>query len=212
MGLFDLHCHLLPGIDDSKVPEDGLESVLEVYCECGFSGLAFTPHVFNPYVTTKVAAIRGVWQKAEALCKGLGLKAYLGSELYVGAQAELKGIPIAGKYLLVEFSTSLPPPGVTERLLRVKSEGLVPLIAHVERYAWLSPDGPVCGAWKKMGALLQVNVGGVQDGTALPYLEAGIVDVMATDNHGTDVTIPASLMSIVQKWPDVLARMEALGL
>lgn len=212
MGLFDLHCHLLPGIDDGKVSADGLTRFLAVYRECGFDGLAFTPHVYNPYVTSDVAGIRGEWANADLLCSSLGLKAYLGSEVFVGNQKGLSGIPIAGRYLLVEFPTTLPPPLWLERLKGVKLQGLVPLIAHVERYQWLTPQSQDLSSLKALGALLQVNVEGVEDESAVPYLDSDMVDVVATDNHGPDETLPVRLMSILEKWPEVADRMSRLEL
>jgi protein-tyrosine phosphatase len=212
MGLVDMHCHLLPGIDDSEVPADGLARVLEIYKECGFSGIAFTPHIYNPYVTTRTELLRETWEKAKALAEEKHLRAYLGSELFIGAQTSIKSIPIAGRYALAEFPTTLPMSGWFERLGSLVSQGMIPLVAHVERYTWLTVDSADFRRIKDLGCLIQVNVGGVLDGTALPYLQADVVDVMATDNHGRDDKTPTQLVAQVAKWPNVVSRMEALGL
>jgi len=212
MGLFEMHCHLLPDIDDSKVPTDGLPRVLEIYRECGFTGIVFTPHIYNPYVHTRTEAIRDVWERAKVIAGEKGLKVYLGSELFIGDQDPVRTIPFAGKYALVEFPTTLPLPGWYERLASLVEQGFTPMVAHVERYCWLSVDGPDFARIRKLGCLIQVNVEGVADGTALPYLEADVVDVMATDNHGVEETLPARLVEERYSWPKVFDRMEALGL
>lgn len=212
MGVFDLHCHLLPHVDDGLVREDMLSRVLTIYRECGYSGLAFTPHLFNPFVTTDVKRIRGAFETASSILSSLGMKGYLGSELFIRDQESLMGIPIAGRYQLLEFDTIAPAANWEPRIERLAKSGIVPLIAHVERYTWMTVDSESFKRLRALGALIQVNVEGVKDESALPYLEEGVVDVMATDHHGLDEMVPATLMETVQKWPDVLARMQALGL
>ncbi|MFA6844813.1 MAG: CpsB/CapC family capsule biosynthesis tyrosine phosphatase [Sphaerochaetaceae bacterium] len=212
MGIFDLHCHLLPKIDDSEVSVEGLSRILGIYKECGFEGVAFTPHIYNPFVTTDVASLRDTWQSAHLEAEQIGLRTYLGSELYIGEQRELCSIPIAGKYSLVEFPTVMPCSGWFEKLMTLARKGLIPIIAHVERYRWLNVRSEDFARLKGLGSLIQVNVEGIEDGTALSYLEADMVDVLATDNHGKDELAPAKLITYVDKWPRVLSRMEAMGL
>lgn len=212
MGLFDLHCHLLPDIDDGKVPAEGLPRVLQIYKESGFDGLAFTPHIFNPYVTTKTERLREAWNQGKKIGEAMGLRMHLGSELFLGSQQEIISIPIAGRYALCEFPTTLPLAGWFEKLETLVSQRLVPLVAHVERYRWLTVESVDFQRIKALGCLIQVNVSAALDGSALPYLEADVVDVMATDNHGLDDETPAQLVMQMTKWPKVFARMEALGL
>ena len=57
------------------------------------------------------------------------------------------------------------------------SAGLVPIIAHVERYRWLSPQAPLLQE-RKAWLPLQCNVEAVENGDAGPYVEADMVDLL----------------------------------
>lgn len=209
MGLCDFHCHLLPQIDDGYVALEGFSRMLSLYKESGVSTLAFTPHIYNPYVTTNIGSLRETFAWASKVALDMGMVTYLGSELFVGTQEELKCIPIADKYCLVEFGLSLPPANLIPRLEKLTGEGLTILLAHVERYRWLTPTNSALERLLALGALVQVNVEAVEDGSALPYLEAGLVDLIATDNHG-DETLPNRMLAVLNEWPEVYKKMEGM--
>jgi protein-tyrosine phosphatase len=209
MGLCDFHCHLLPQIDDGYVSVEGFARMLSLYKESGVSSIAFTPHIYNPYVKTNIGSLRETFGWASKMALDMGMVTYLGSELYVGDQAELKCIPIAGKYCLVEFGLSLPPANLIPRLEKLHSEGLTVILAHCERYRWLSPSNSMMERLLALGALVQVNVEAVEDGSALPYLESGLVDLIATDNHG-DETLPSRMLAVLNEWTKVYEKMEGM--
>lgn len=209
MGLCDFHCHLLPQIDDGYVSREGFARMLSLYKESGVSTIAFTPHIYNPYVTTDIESLRETFVWASEIALDMGMVTYLGSELFVGTQAELKCIPIAGKYALVEFGLSLPPANLISRLEKLQGEGLTIIMAHVERYRWLTPSSTMLERLRALGALVQVNVEAAEDGSALPYLEGGLVDLIATDNHG-DETLPSRMLAVLNEWPAVYKKMEGM--
>jgi protein-tyrosine phosphatase len=211
MGICDLHCHLLPEIDDGYVSRENFERILQLYRESGVSSIAFTPHLYNPYVTTNIPKLRSTYEWASSIAMSMGLVTYLGSELFVGSQEVLKSVPIDKTYSLVEFGLSLPPANLVPRLETLAGTGLVLIIAHIERYRWLSPQSPIFAQLQRLGALVQVNVEAVENGTALPYLQSGLVDIIATDNHG-DETLPGRLLAVLDNWPDVYQKMERMGL
>lgn len=211
MGICDLHCHLLPEIDDGSVARENFERMLLLYRESGVGSIAFTPHVYNPYVTTNIPMLRETYQWASSIASSIGLVTYLGSELFVGTQEVLKSIPINNTYSLVEFGINLPPANLLDRLEIHAQNGLTLIIAHIERYRWLSVESPLLARLKDLGALVQVNVEAVENGLALPYLQAGLVDIIATDNHGEE-TLPGRLLSVLGNWPEVYRKMERMGL
>ena len=211
MGLCDFHCHLLPEIDDGYVSVEGFDTMLRLYKESGIDSIAFTPHIYNPYVKTNISQLRETYTWALERAKEMGLETFLGSELYVGEQEVLKCIPIAGKYALMEFGLSLPPPKLIPRLEALTSKGLIPILAHIERFRWLTPASPLLEILRSLGSLVQVNVESVEDGAALPYLKAGLVDLIATDNHG-DETLPGRLLAALDDWPEIYEKMIAMTL
>ncbi|HZJ88529.1 MAG TPA: CpsB/CapC family capsule biosynthesis tyrosine phosphatase [Sphaerochaeta sp.] len=209
MGIRDLHCHLLPGIDDGYGAEEDFVRMLRIYRESGVSAIAFTPHLYNPYVTTHVERLRTTYRWAEALALAEGITPYLGGEVFLadGGQQEL--LPIAGRYQLVEFSLSLPPANLIPWVRKVVAEGIVPIIAHVERYLWLGVHSPLLRQLIDFGCLLQCNVEAVESGEAEAFLTAGLVDVIATDNHG-DESLAPRLAQAIAAWPDVAEKMQRL--
>ncbi len=209
MGICDFHCHLLPQIDDGYVSVESFSRMLSLYKESGVSSIAFTPHIYNPYVTTNIGSLRETFTWASKIAMDMGIITHLGSELFVGDQAELKCIPIADKYCLVEFGLSLPPANLIPRLEKLRDDGLTIIIAHVERYRWLKPSSPTLERIRSLGALVQVNVEAAEDGSALSYLESGLVDIIATDNHG-DETLPGRMLAVLNEWPKVFDKMDAM--
>ncbi|MFA7127990.1 MAG: CpsB/CapC family capsule biosynthesis tyrosine phosphatase [Sphaerochaeta sp.] len=209
MGLCDFHCHLLPEIDDGYVSVEGFDTMLRLYKESGIDSIAFTPHIYNPFVKTNISRLRETYAWASEHAKEMGLSTFLGSELFVGDQEVLKCVPIAGKYALMEFGLSLPPYNLIPRVEQLASEGLVPILAHIERFRWLTPDSPLMERLRSIGSLVQVNVESVEDGSALPYLKEGLVDLIATDNHG-DQTLPGRLLAVLGDWPEIYTKMNEM--
>lgn len=209
MGLIDFHCHVLPGVDDGVKDLEASKVQFAAYREAGFDRVVFTPHVYNPYVRSRIDLFRERAAVASATAKDYGLETWLGCELFVGSQPELKAIPIMGRFALCEFDRFLQPQMLLERLQRLSDKGFTIVLAHVERFLWFSPDCELVAPLRAMGALFQVNVEGVESGAAVPWLERRLADLIATDNHG-DASLPGRLREQVGNWPYLLKRMECL--
>jgi protein-tyrosine phosphatase len=94
-------------------------------------------------------------------------------------------------YILIEWPGMQVPPGTAEVVHHVRSRGLRPLIAHIERYSGRRDRVAQAREWRSRGALLQVNLGSLvgRHGSrartvAFQLLRDGLVDVLATDFHG----------------------------
>jgi protein-tyrosine phosphatase len=197
MGRTDLHCHLLPGVDDG--PDTMAESVAYAAAavEAGTSTIVATPHV----ELVDVAELPGrVDELREALRReGIPLDVHVGGELKpmsVGAlsQAELEIIahgPGGARWLLYEA----PFHGLDDefragaRELRERGFGL--LLAHPERSVGILGGGlAALEAERRAGALVAANVDPLQGGegddrraAAERLLRRGVPDVVATDAH-----------------------------
>ena len=210
MGLFDVHCHLLPEIDDSKAKWEELESIFQVYSDCGLDGICFTPHLYNPYVKTDVMGIREAFARAAKIANRVGLQATIGSEVFVDKLMKVKVLPIMGKYGLIEFNTQNAPLQLLEKVQSLLP--LRPMIAHVERYSWLEPESAIISVMRDMGCIFQVNGKALKPGSkAERYVEAGIVDVLASDCHGNTADIVA-LAEALGSHPEIIQKMRQLGL
>ena len=209
MDLFDIHCHLLPHIDDGFVEWSEIRHYFSLYKNCGFSGIVFTPHLYNPYVRTDVKSIRGAFERALEEAKDFDLTLHIASEIFVLDETVVKGLPIIGEYALVEFPTDYAPPFVMEKLKTLAP--LKPIIAHIERYKWLSPSSPLISEMRDNGYLIQVNGKALKKGgVAKSYVDAGLVDMLASDCHGKDGDV-IDLAEMISSHRDIMSKMSQMA-
>ncbi|WP_224360747.1 tyrosine-protein phosphatase [Hyalangium versicolor] len=194
-GWVDLHCHLLPGVDDgAKTLEDSLE-MARALVDLGFATVAPSPHARPEYAAPELVESR-LMELREALERER-------IPLTLGRNAEnvlddvflrSLGTPAArmlgtGPYVLVELPYTTPVPALLDVLFRIRTKGVRPVIAHPERCLEFERKGRAAEAVRS-GALLQLDVGaltGRYGGTAKKlaraFLEDGLYALGATDLH-----------------------------
>ena len=149
-GFVDLHCHYVPGIDDgASSPADGL-AMLRGLSALGFARVLATPHTRpGMFDNTAETISQAFAQFKSSLPAGEALpELSLSSEHYfdeVVFQRLLtgQGLPYpGGKAVLLEFYQIDFPPTIQHRLFDLRTRGLLPVIAHPERYQclWRSPE------------------------------------------------------------------------
>ena len=195
-GFVDLHCHLLPGVDDgARTPEDALE-MARALVDVGVSTVAVSPHARAGCAPVEVCRERlGELRRALAdaavpLTLALGAENALVEERFL----ESLGTPAArlvhhGPYLLVELPYSAPVPALPTLVFQMTRKGVTPLLAHPERCLELQRPGRAAEV-VALGARLQLDVGAlsgrygpVARRTARPLLDDGLYAVVATDLH-----------------------------
>jgi protein-tyrosine phosphatase len=193
--VIDLHCHLLPGVDDGSRSVEQSVRVLEAMREGGVTAVCLTPHLNAGQLAQGIpaahdAAFEELSARAPAavtLVRGveLMLDRPVTSELL-----EHPGIRIgSSRYVLVEFTRQVAVPAIANALHQVAQLGLIPLLAHPERYAGCSPQA--VHQWRAAGAVMQVDATTLLTGRgrgqrARELLAHGLADVVAADNHGDD--------------------------
>lgn len=191
--MIDLHSHLLPGVDDgSKSVEQSLE-VLTRFQAQGILGVCLTPHLpasMAPYPLPEsheraFSALRAAAPAGIALYRGA--EVMLDRPLEVKVAEERRVTLNASRYVLVEFPRVVAAQTVEHALANVVAIGLVPLVAHPERYRCCRPD--TVRRWKTVGALMQVDGPTLLSSRsrgirARELVELGLADVAAGDNHG----------------------------
>lgn len=209
MRLVETHAHLLPFVDDGVRSKEQCLEVLDAYAAAGFAHVVTTPHLYNPQVVTRTEHIRPMfeWAREEALKRELHLS--LGSETYVGGTLDPMVLPFLGNFVLLEVDTQTEPLFVLHHAFGLIKRGHSVILAHIERYRWFDEKSGVATKLREMGVFFQCNVEGVEKGQADRFLQSGMVDVIAGDNHG-DVTLPGRLAALLVKHPDVRRRMENL--
>ncbi len=194
-GWVDLHCHLLPGVDDgAKSLEDSLE-MARALVDLGFSTVAPSPHARPEYAPVELVEARLSETRAALAREGIPLTLGRNAENVLD-EAFLRslGTPAArmlgaGAYVLVELPYTTPVPALPDVLFRMRTKGVRPVIAHPERCLEFERKGRAAEA-VRAGALLQLDVGaltgrygGGAKKLARAFLEEGLYALGATDLH-----------------------------
>lgn len=199
--MIDLHTHLLPGVDDGSPNADHSAMVIARMHAEGVRGIACTPHLnaskagsapFNHHADL-LAHLRKLVPPDLAL--------YSGFEIMLDTSTFDLGDPRFGLNLsrarLVEFPRRGLPPHATEQLLHIRGQGCVPVIAHPERYQGCTLETIV--TWRELGAVMACDAmallgSGRMTEFARAMLGAGLVDILASDNHGDRRTLSTALV------------------
>lgn len=195
--MIDIHCHLLYGVDDgSKSLEESVE-MLKIAKKQGITGIILTPHLRHGMFKHPLEKIERHYKKLMPYANKLGIELKLGTEYHVATDmidAFYGGLchTLADtQYILTEYSHSSEYSFVYKMTREAIFAGYIPVIAHVERYECLSDISRIEDL-QELGALIQVNADSVLgiDGRHFKrytkkLLKAGLVDVIASDSHGT---------------------------
>jgi len=192
-GLTDCHSHILPGVDDGvKTMEESL-AILDRYEKLGMKTVWLTPHIMED-VPNRTADLK---ERFNDLClnyKG-GLTLHLGAENMLDnlfeERLKVGDLLTMGKdqdRLLVETSYFTPPYGFHDILETIKSKGMFPILAHPERYIYMSESD--YARLKSRGILFQLNLfslaglyGQLAMKKAVDLLKKGYYDYTGTDIH-----------------------------
>ena len=193
-GKTDIHCHVLPGVDDGS-PDMAHSLDLLDYMEqdLGFASVWLTPHVMEGMGNT-AAKLQSRMEDLRAQYEG-GMTLHLGSEYMMdsgfGTRLATDPLPIGTSHLLVETSYMSGPNDLMDILLTVWNKGYRPLIAHPERYMYMSADD--YHELKGHGYEFQLNLlslsgyyGQRPRLVAESLLEEGLYDNVGTDLHHLD--------------------------
>lgn len=196
----DLHCHILPKIDDgAKSPEISLE-LLRREQEDGVNQIALTSHFICDKISLSEYLQRRQYSfellKQAVATTNMQFHFKLGAEVYFSpelADLDLHELCLEGTdYLLIEFSTRHRPYFLTETLQSIQAQGIIPLIAHVERYPYIMDDLTSLYDLVDMGVYIQSNAGALIQNPKriLKLIRWNLVHVLSTDSHSIDKRPP----------------------
>ena len=98
-------------------------------------------------------------------------------------------------YMLIEFPTTHKPHFIRQTLYALQEQGILPLIAHIERYPYVLDDPTLLYEWVAAGAYAQINAGALLQDAKLrkklcKFISWGLVHVLSTDTHSPDKRPP----------------------
>ena len=139
----DCHCHILPSVDDGVQTMDEALQILTEYERLGVKEVWLTPHIMEDMPNT-TQHLRERFAELQAAYQGK-VVLNLASEnmldnLFEERLNKNDLLPIGedGRHLLVETSYFNPPMGLQNIVLRVKAKGYFPILAHPERYQYMT--------------------------------------------------------------------------
>jgi protein-tyrosine phosphatase len=189
--MIDVHSHLLPGVDDGSKSVEMSLPVLERFAADGVEVLVLTPHL-NASQAKKAPYERNLAIFEELKCVSpRALELRLGWEIMLdepGVDLRAPHLSLGGsRAVLVEFPRLSVPVTAGDELYRIRCSGLVPVLAHPERYWGCTVDH--VDEWRHAGAVIQMDTAGLLGKGKISKLsralvEAGLVDLFSSDNHG----------------------------
>lgn len=222
--MYDLHVHILPGIDDG--PAEMHESV-EMARQASMGGtkiILATPHRKDVTEGSSVSDLRGLVQtlnrkiqdRATAVSVVLGMENHLDQDLPLDV-AEGRALTMNdSRYILVEMPFFGRPAYVEEVLYQLQDDGLVPVLAHPERIEAFQRDPELLAKLVGKGMLSQVTAGsfvGMWGRDVKRFAEhllaERLVHVLASDAHTPGAPRPPTLDLGVRAAASLLGRDEA---
>ena len=157
--MIDIHCHLLPGVDDGSRSLEMSIPVLRKFADDGVECLVLTPHL------TASEAHQAPYERNAAILEELrsvtpqSLELRLGWEIMLdepNVDLRAKTLSLGGsRAILVEFPMHGVPVTAGDELYRIRCSGVVPVLAHPERYYGCTVERVV--EWRRAGAVIQME-------------------------------------------------------
>lgn len=203
--MLDIHCHILYGVDDGPKTLDNTIEMLRIAENDGVSEIIATPHFYWGHYDTPREIINEKVKELNDICKeeDINIKIYSGQEVYLNSKTldhyEEKIIDtIEGtNYMLVELDPSTLPKGTFDILYELKIKGIIPIIAHPERYRYVMEDVTILNKFIEEKCLFQVTAGSLEGvfGSKIKKIAESIVkhdlcNFIGSDAHGTGMRAP----------------------
>ncbi len=201
--MFDIHYHLLFGVDDGPKTLDESLALAEASIKEGVTHIVATPHsnhefVFDPKINREKIAELDAHLKGR-LTLGLGCDFHLSYENLEDVGRNRGKYTINGKqYLLVEFANSSIPATATDILYGLQLTGVIPIITHPERNPILVQNPRRLTEWIRGGCLVQVTAASLTErfgrrakAMGFDLIRKNWVHFIASDAHSVDGRPPA---------------------
>lgn len=211
--MIDIHCHILPGLDDGAADLETSLEMCRLAADDGIEAIVCAMHAddhyaFDPELVER--AIDEVQQKT-----GGRPRLYPGCDLhlsYENVQSALneprRHTVNHGSYLLAEFASLSIPPNIAQVFFQFRSRGMIPVITHPERNTWLQNSGAQIIDWVQAGSLVQITAGSLLGDFGRRaarfcrwLLERQLVHFVATDAHNATTRPP-----LLKKAYELVAR------
>ena len=197
--VIDMHCHLLPGVDDGSKDEKETEKMLRMAWKEGIRGILVTPHYHVDRSGDFAERCKSAYRKVCSMAKGMytEMRIFLGNEIFysTGVVEALKrgdALTLNGtRYVLVEFAPYVELLTIRKAVQELQYAGYTPILAHMERYDCMKKEEQV-RELVEMGALMQVNASTITGKMGMgvkrymkKLLKEDLIHIIGTDAHSS---------------------------
>lgn len=193
----DIHCHILPGIDDGSPDAKTSVELVGRMSSWGFDRIIASPHVtYGTFPNTRETVGAAMRELTEALGDAAGTPVIEHSaenridELFMQNLENNTLMALPDNYLLIENSFIQEPWNLDQLVFDLLVKGYKPILAHPERYAYYYGKKDRYKALHLAGLMFQINVlslagayGGAEKKVAEHLIGEGLVDFVGTDLH-----------------------------
>lgn len=209
--MIDLHCHILPFVDDGAASWEIAKQMCEMALNDGISHIVATPHA-NPEFEYSREDLSKHLMELQTRVKGK-MKFSLGCDFHLSYEniqllwADPGRFLIEGTpYLLIEFNDYALPPNFEHLLFRMNTElNIRPILTHPERNPILQRHPETVLRWLDAGCLIQVTAGALVGNwgrraqeVAVWLLRKNAIHVVATDAHDPNKRPP--ILSVAREF------------
>lgn len=205
--IMDIHCHMLPHVDDGADTYKMARKMLRRASRQGVTKIILTPHYRIDYFETSMEKIKEEFYKMQRMIlkMNLDMEVYLGCEYHChnsmvkrlknGERPTLAG----SSYVLVEFSSSHNFRTIRNQVYELIVAGFKPVLAHIERYPCLFEDKTLelVEEIVNLGGYIQINANSVLGKSGWKVkkfcrrlMEEDLVSFIASDSHDDVYRIP----------------------
>ena len=195
-GACDVHCHLLPGVDDGFATAEKSLHALKRLEHRGVAKMILTPHFMKDYPLNERQSIMAAFETFKAqVAETCNIELRLAAEYMLDArfmehfEQGFLTLDKAGTHVLCETSYMMYEHGITEMIYEIMCAEFQPVIAHPERYEYANKGNYF--RWKDKNYKFQLNLlslAGAYGGPAVAkahfLLQEGLYDYIGSDMHG----------------------------
>jgi protein-tyrosine phosphatase len=203
--MIDLHCHILPGIDDGAADLSVSIAMAKAFVADGVSVVACTPHILPGLYHNSGPQIRQATTHLQQVLdrEGIALLLVPGADNHIVPNfvTELRSRHLLSlddtRYVLVEPPHHVAPPRLEELFFSLLVTGYVPVLTHPERLSWINSHYQLVQRLANAGVWMQLTAGSLSGafGRNAQYwaermLDEGFAHILATDAHGVSQRPP----------------------
>lgn len=200
--VIDIHCHLLPEVDDGPKSWDASLTMCRIAAQDGITHAVATPHANDRYAYDRAYLATVVSQLQEKV--GPSLRLSLGCDLHLSYEnlqrvlEQPRAYTIGeSNYLLIELSNYSVPIQLADCFVRLGDRGLTPILTHPERNPILQQTPQRILEWVEQGCLMQITASALtgfwgerSEIIARWLLDRAAVHVIASDAHDPQRRVP----------------------